>query len=114
MGEMKTMNKKKVLVTGGSGLVGNALQRVCPDAVYVSSKDYDLTKEAEVKAMFEKYRSTYAIHLAAKVGGIADNINHPAEYIYQKSKPDGMQKKYWMPHDYYLWDGSTKSILING
>lgn len=75
----------RILVTGGSGLVGNALQRVCPDAIYVSSKDYDLTKEAEVKAMFEKYRPKQVIHLAAKVGGIADNINHPAEYIYQNA-----------------------------
>ncbi|MCG2718265.1 MAG: NAD-dependent epimerase/dehydratase family protein [Nanoarchaeota archaeon] len=75
----------KILVTGGSGLVGNALQRVCPAAIYVSSKDYDLTKEAEVKAMFEKYRPEQVIHLAAKVGGITDNINHPAEYIYQNA-----------------------------
>lgn len=75
----------RILVTGGSGLVGNALQRVCPDAIYVSSKDYDLTKEAEVKAMFEKYKPEQVIHLAAKVGGITDNIKHPAEYIYQNA-----------------------------
>ena len=72
-----------LLVTGGSGLVGNALQKICPDAIYVNSKDYDLTKEKEVKAMFEKYRPTKVIHLAAKVGGIIDNINHPAEFVYQ-------------------------------
>jgi len=72
-----------LLVTGGSGLVGNALQKICPDAIYVSSRDYDLTKEKEVKAMFEKYRPTKVIHLAAKVGGIIDNIKHPAEFVYQ-------------------------------
>jgi len=73
----------RLLVTGGSGLVGNALQKIYPDAIYVSSKDYDLTKEKEVKAMFEKHRPTRVIHLAAKVGGIMDNINHPAEFLYQ-------------------------------
>jgi GDP-L-fucose synthase len=73
----------KLLVTGGTGLVGNALQKVCPDAIYVSSKDYDLTKEVEVKTMFEKYRPTNVIHLAARVGGIIDNMNHPAEFIYR-------------------------------
>ena len=26
----------KLLATGGTGLVGNALQKVCPDAIYVS------------------------------------------------------------------------------
>ncbi len=73
----------EILVTGGSGLVGNALQKICPDAIYVSSKDYDLTKEVEVKAMFEKYRPVNVIHLAARVGGIIDNMNYPAEFIYQ-------------------------------
>ncbi len=65
------------LVIGGTGLAGNALQKVRPDAICVSSKDYDLTKEVELKAMFEKYRSANVIHLAAKVGGIIDNMNHP-------------------------------------
>ena len=73
----------KLLITGGTGLVGNALQKLCPDAIYVSSKDYDLTKEVEVKAMFEKYRPVNVIHLAARVGGIIDNMNHPADFIYQ-------------------------------
>ena len=72
----------KLLVTGGTGLVGNALQKVCPDAIYVSSKDYDLTKEVEFKAIFEKYRSTNITHLAARVGSIIDNINKPTEFIY--------------------------------
>ncbi len=73
----------ELLVTGGTGLVGNALQKVRPDATYVSSKDYDLTKEVEVKAMFEKHRPANVIHLAARVGGIIDNISSPAEFIYQ-------------------------------
>lgn len=77
--------REKLLVTGGSGLVGHALREIRPHAIYISSKDYDLTKEIEVKAMFEKYRPTKVIHLAAKVGGIKDNINHPAEYIYQNA-----------------------------
>ncbi len=72
-----------LLVTGGSGLVGHALQKFCPDAIYVSSKDYDLTKEKQVKSMFEKHKPTKVIHLAAKVGGIKDNIDHPADFVYQ-------------------------------
>ncbi len=72
-----------LLVTGGPGLVGNALQKVYPDAIYVSSKDYDLTKEVEVKAMFEKYKPANVIHLAARVGGIIENVSYPAEFIYQ-------------------------------
>lgn len=33
--------------------------------------------------MFEKYKPKKVIHLAARVGGIIDNINHPAEFFYQ-------------------------------
>ena len=40
---------KKILVTGGSGLIGNALKEEMPDATYVSSKDYNLINENEVE-----------------------------------------------------------------
>jgi len=76
------VNRIELLVTGGSGLVGHALQNIYPDAVFISSKDYDLTKEKKTQAMFEKYKPNKVIHLAARVGGIKDNINHPAEFIY--------------------------------
>ena len=72
---------KRILVTGGSGLVGNYLKKYLPEAIYISSKDYDLTTEKEVKEMFLKYKPNTVIHLAAKVGGIIDNINKPAEYF---------------------------------
>ena len=72
-----------LLVTGGSGLVGNALKKINPNAIYVSSKDYDLTKEDQVKKMYEKYKPDQVIHLAAKVGGIFKNMNYPADLLYQ-------------------------------
>jgi len=59
------------------------LQKIRPDAAYISSKDYDLTNEKQVKSMFEKYKPREVIHLAAKVGGIINNINHPADFVYQ-------------------------------
>ena len=72
---------KKILVTGGSGLVGSYLKKYLPNAIYISSKDYDLTTEIGVKEMFLNHKPTVVIHLAAKVGGIIDNINKPAEYF---------------------------------
>ena len=39
---------KKILVTGGSGLVGKYLKIYMPEAYFISSKDYDLTKEKDV------------------------------------------------------------------
>lgn len=76
-------NQNKILVTGGSGLVGKYLKKILPDAVYISSKDFDLTTENGVQRMFLKHKPNVVIHLAARVGGIIDNIQHPAEYFTQ-------------------------------
>ena len=71
----------KVLVTGGSGLVGKHLKDILPDAVYISSKDYDLTDLQQVRDMMNEYKPNVVIHLAARVGGIVDNINYPVDYL---------------------------------
>jgi len=75
------MTPNKIVVTGGSGLVGKSLQKILPSAIYLSSKDFDLTTENGVKSMYLKHKPDIVIHLAAKVGGIIDNINKPAEYF---------------------------------
>ena len=72
---------KKILVTGGSGLVGKHLQDILPEATYVSSSAYDLTKMDEVKEMMIDFEPDVVIHLAARVGGIVDNINYPVDYL---------------------------------
>lgn len=69
----------RILVTGGSGLVGSYLKDIL-DATYVTSKDYDLTKESEVYNMYNTHKPDIVIHLAAKVGGIMDNIQNPFSY----------------------------------
>jgi len=71
----------KTLITGGSGLVGKHLKDILPDAVYISSKDYDLTWIDEVRDMMNKHEPDFVIHLAARVGGILDNINNPVDYL---------------------------------
>ena len=70
-----------ILVTGGSGLVGNHLKDIMPDATYIGSKDCDLTDVTQVDALMDFFRPKIVVHLAARVGGIVDNINHPVEYL---------------------------------
>lgn len=77
------MKYDNIIVTGGSGMVGNSLKKILPNAIYLSSKDYDLTSEKEVDLLFSKLKPNIIIHLAAKVGGIIDNINKPGEYFTQ-------------------------------
>ena len=71
-----------ILVTGGSGLVGKAIQHVVENGeqrkserwIFASSKDADLTDLESTRAMFDKYKPTHVIHLAAKVGGLFGNL----------------------------------------
>jgi GDP-L-fucose synthase len=71
----------RILVTGGTGLVGENLKQSLPDAYYVSSKDYDLTSYEDTAALFYYYRPTHVIHLASKVGGITYNMKYPVEFF---------------------------------
>ena len=70
-----------ILVTGGSGLVGKHLNDILPEAVYISSKDYDLIDRYQTDVMMDFYKPKVVINLAARVGGILDNINYPVEYL---------------------------------
>ncbi len=72
------------LITGGSGLVGKYLQELMPGAVYVSSRDYDLTNQKEASLLIRQEGPKRIIHLAAKVGGILDNQKLPCDY-YEKN-----------------------------
>lgn len=51
------------------------------DVAYLSSKDGDLRSEADCQKIFETHKPNIVIHLAAKVGGILDNISKPTEYL---------------------------------
>jgi len=70
----------RVLITGGSGLVGSAMRSVFPDAIYVSSLDYNLMHEMDVIKMFSDTNPTHVIHLAGRVGGVLVNSLYPVEF----------------------------------
>jgi len=69
-----------MIVTGGSGAVGLHLKQVLPEATYLSSADYDLRDYSQAVAMIKDHNPTTIIHLAAKVGGILENINNKWDY----------------------------------
>jgi len=73
--------QRKILVTGGRGMVGKHLQEMLPKAVYVNSADCDLTSYSETNLLFLTHKPDVVIHLAARVGGIIDNINRPCDYF---------------------------------
>lgn len=93
------MSKKTILVTGGSGLVGKAVEEFikgkgAADAaeeqwIFLTSKDADLRDRAQTFALFEKYKPTAVIHLAAFVGGLFRNLKYKVEFYRFVSFYDG-------------------------
>jgi len=71
----------KVLITGGTGLVGSAIRELKPnpDWIYLTSKDCDLSDYQKVKDCFHEYKPDIIIHLAANVGGLFKNAAHRLE-----------------------------------
>ncbi|CAL1129524.1 unnamed protein product [Cladocopium goreaui] len=85
----KTESPTVVLVTGGTGLVGKAINKVVneDDAakgetwVFLSSKDGDLVDRSATEAIFKKHQPTHVIHLAARVGGLFHNMAKKVEFF---------------------------------
>ena len=72
--------EKRILVTGGTGMVGTYLKEILPDAKYIGSKDCDLTDVKQVDELWGDFKPTNVVHLGAKVGGIVENLQYPADF----------------------------------
>ncbi|KAF8676136.1 GDP-L-fucose synthase [Rhizoctonia solani] len=87
-----------ILVTGGSGLVGAAIKYIIetePEGsrfgkrpgekwVFASSSEGDLRHvkyPAATSALFDKYKPTHVIHLAALVGGLFKNMKYKLTFL---------------------------------
>ena len=77
----------RVLITGGSGMLGSALKRIGSDVGFTilspSRKELDLANEVATLRYVEANPVDAIVHAAAKVGGIAANIAHPVEFLTQ-------------------------------
>ena len=71
----------KILVTGGSSMVGKHLKKYLPDAVYLCSKDCNLLDSKKTREFILDTKPNKVVHLAAKVGGIMDNISNPVGFF---------------------------------
>ena len=84
----------KILVTGGTGLVGSHIQKLVQtneedsnstniykdyEFIFVSSADCDLKDPYKVIQLFKKHKPNSVIHLAARVGGLYRNLSENLE-----------------------------------
>jgi GDP-L-fucose synthase len=80
---------KRVTVTGGRGFLGRPLVRMLTEAgadvSTFSSKDYNLTRQADVARMYGDLRPEIVLHLAARVGGIGANRDNPGSFFYENA-----------------------------
>lgn len=79
-----------ILITGGSSMVGQHLRKLLPNAIYLNSSHANLTEQDDVRRVVRNMKPRTVIHLAARVGGIIDNIEHPGEYFYENTMMNTM------------------------
>jgi GDP-L-fucose synthase len=81
------MAGKRVVVTGGSGFLGQyvvcALRTRGYQVFAPRHVDYDLIHEADVEQLYADLRPQIVVHLAAAVGGIGANSTQPGRFFYQ-------------------------------
>ncbi len=81
---------KTVLVTGGSGFLGQhvvakLIAAGCEKVIAPRKREYDLREREQVVRLLKSAKPDLVIHLAASVGGIGANQSHPAEFFYDNA-----------------------------
>ncbi len=78
---------RRIVVTGGAGFLGGYVteglkKRKCKYICVPKIEDYDLVNMSDIIRMYEDMKPDIVIHLAAVVGGIGANREHPGEFFY--------------------------------
>ena len=75
----------KVLVTGGTGMLGSSFKKVKTDheIILVGSNDYNLLMPYHAEDMIQNHKPDAIIHLAARVGGVKGNSDYVADFFHE-------------------------------
>lgn len=71
---------KKILVTGGNGMVGSAFRKFEGNFLFPTRKELDLLNRQKVFSYIKDNNIDQVIHVAARVGGVKANTDKIAEF----------------------------------
>jgi GDP-L-fucose synthase len=79
---------RRIVVTGGAGFLGAYIieglqKRGCKNILIPKIEDYNLVNLADIIRMYDDMKPDIVIHLAAVVGGIGANRQHPGKFFYE-------------------------------
>ena len=87
---MNFWQEQRVIITGGAGFLGSFVvaglkTRGCTNIFVPRSRDCNLLDREAITRLFEDTQPTMVLHLAAVVGGIGANREHPGKFFYENA-----------------------------
>ncbi|MGB7581444.1 MAG: GDP-L-fucose synthase [Sedimentisphaerales bacterium] len=79
---------KRIVITGGAGFLGGYIidglqKRGCENILIPKIEDYNFVNLPDCFRMYDDMKPDIVIHLAAVVGGIGANRQHPGKFFYE-------------------------------